>query len=295
LTAHVVTRWYRAPEVCLHENYSYPIDMWSLGCILAELLHWQQGKNPICALFPGDPGHQLTAIFDIIGTPSKEDIDAVSHHSKYQDYLRKLPAKKRQDWNTLFPKASPSAIDLLDRLLTFNPNKRITAPEALAHEFLKPFHNDPVRHYTFPIAQKTMRASALQKEDEESLLQYYLAEIQVDDRSGNTKDKKVQTELHQLIFQETQKYTLNNTKRDQQQLSGVSNICASAAKAIIAAAPSPSPAAQKGTPSSFAVAIATSTPHLQAPPPVPGIAFFFADVIAKTVPQPKQPVYTPRR
>ncbi|CAN0340556.1 unnamed protein product, partial [Laminaria digitata] len=93
LTKHVVTRWYRAPELILLQDYNNAVDVWSLGCILAELLSMQKESAPTSqersALFPGkscfplsaekpssysDRLDQLNVIFDVIGTPSREDI-----------------------------------------------------------------------------------------------------------------------------------------------------------------------------------------------------------------------------
>jgi len=156
LTKHVVTRWYRAPELILLEsNYNCSIDMWSVGCVLSELLTMQkesyEDPSDRMALFPGKscfplsadhplaythPKDQLSVIFDVIGTPSPEDIDAVSSR-KARNYLRSLPKREQKDFKTMYPGADPAVLDLLNRMLQFNPNKRITATEALNHDFLK--------------------------------------------------------------------------------------------------------------------------------------------------------------
>mmetsp|Transcript_20065 Transcript_20065/g.35791 ORF Transcript_20065/g.35791 Transcript_20065/m.35791 type:complete len:947 (+) Transcript_20065:124-2964(+) len=156
LTKHVVTRWYRAPELILLEsNYNCSIDMWSVGCVLSELLSMQADSvsNPQdrMALFPGkscfplsaehplaytDPVDQLSVIFDVIGTPTEEDIEAVSSR-KARKYLRSLKRKPRRKFSELYPGADPRVLDLLQRLLEFNPAKRLTASGALNHEYLK--------------------------------------------------------------------------------------------------------------------------------------------------------------
>ena len=129
-TEYVVTRWYRAPEVLLSGGrYTSAIDMWSVGCILGELLLRQP-------LFPGeDYLHQLKLITNIIGTPSDEDL----HYVKSQparDFMLRPPHCTRKDFNKLFPHAANTpCLDLLDKILVFDPEKRITVEEAIAHPF----------------------------------------------------------------------------------------------------------------------------------------------------------------
>jgi serine/threonine protein kinase len=146
LTEYVVTRWYRAPEIMLscHE-YSSAIDVWSVGCIFAELL----GRKP---LFPGeDYIHQLQIICDTLGTPADEDLDFITS-DKAKRFMKGLPHKPKISFDVLFPKANRSALDLLDRMLVFNPAKRITVNEALAHPYMESLHaeeDEPVAGSTF--------------------------------------------------------------------------------------------------------------------------------------------------
>ncbi|KAG6876741.1 Mitogen-activated protein kinase 2 [Termitomyces sp. T32_za158] len=101
MTEYVATRWYRAPEVMLtFKEYTRAIDMWSVGCVLAEML---SGKP----LFPGrDYHHQLSLILDILGTPSIDDFYAISSH-RSKEYIRALPFRKKKNFGQLFPKANP--------------------------------------------------------------------------------------------------------------------------------------------------------------------------------------------
>ena len=116
--------------------------MWSAGCILAEML---SGKP----LFPGKDYHnQLTLILDVLGTPTMEDYYSVKSR-RAREYLRSLPFTKKRSFSTLYEGANPLAIDLLERLLTFNPAKRISVEEALEHPYLKPYH-DPDDEPTAP-------------------------------------------------------------------------------------------------------------------------------------------------
>lgn len=128
LLVDVATRWYRAPEIMLSfANYTSSIDMWSVGCILAELL----GGKPI---FKGeDYVDQLNKILNLLGTPTEDTLRRVGS-PRAQDYIRSLPIKPRVKFETLYPNASPLALDLLSKLLTFDPAKRYGCEEALEHQ-----------------------------------------------------------------------------------------------------------------------------------------------------------------
>ncbi|KAJ7697682.1 mitogen activated protein kinase-like protein [Mycena rosella] len=135
MTEYVATRWYRAPEVMLtFKEYTRAIDMWSVGCVLAEML---SGKP----LFPGrDYHHQLSIILDILGTPSIDDFYAISSQ-RSREYIRALPFRKKRPFAALFPKANPDALDLMEKCLTFSPKRRIEVGDALAHPYLQPYHD----------------------------------------------------------------------------------------------------------------------------------------------------------
>jgi len=135
MTEYVATRWYRAPEVILTwKQYTKAIDVWSVGCIFAELL----GRKP---LFQGkDYIHQISRTVDIIGSPQDDDIVHVGSEQARQ-YIRGLGYRPKVPFSKLFPRASPAAIDLLERMLTFNPSKRITVDEALSHPYVANLHD----------------------------------------------------------------------------------------------------------------------------------------------------------
>ncbi|THH26588.1 hypothetical protein EUX98_g7600 [Antrodiella citrinella] len=135
MTEYVATRWYRAPEIMLSfKMYTKAIDVWAVGCILAELLNGRP-------LFPGrDYGHQLDLILDIIGTPTLEEFYGITSR-RSRDYIRALPIRKKRPFSTLFPKASVDALDFLTKTLTFDPKKRLTVTQALEHPYLAAYHD----------------------------------------------------------------------------------------------------------------------------------------------------------
>lgn len=134
------------------------IDIWAVGCILAELL---SGRP----LFPGrDYGHQLDLILDVIGTPTLEEFHGITSR-RSRDYIRALPIRKRRPFGALFPKASAEAIDFLAKTLvslslvshvnelalsmtlqTFDPKKRLTVDQALEHEYLAAYVSFDRKH-----------------------------------------------------------------------------------------------------------------------------------------------------
>jgi len=111
LTDYVATRWYRAPEILLGSNkYTKGVDMWSMGCILAELI---LGKP----VFPGTSTlNQLDRVMEVIGRPNQEDIDSINSPLA-QTMLESLPPTKTKKLRDMFPTASEEALDLLKNLL----------------------------------------------------------------------------------------------------------------------------------------------------------------------------------
>jgi len=161
LTGHVVTRWYRSPEIILLEkDYGPAIDLWSVGCIFAELLSMMKENAPTYSdrqpLFPGtscfplSPDHkvtvkkggfpsshsdQLNVIFDVIGTPTEEEMSYVTD-AKAIEYLKTFTTRKRVDFKARYPAAGDDALDLLNKILVFNPFFRLNIDECLNHPFL---------------------------------------------------------------------------------------------------------------------------------------------------------------
>lgn len=154
MTDYVTMRWYRAPELVMEDRkYTTQIDVWGVGCILGELL----GSRP---LFQGkDRVNQLDKVVEVIGTPSIEDINSVGS-SAAQKYLKRKTVRPPPQWRERYPSASPEALDLLQRMLVFNPDKRITVLQAMAHPFLASLHDpadDAIRYRLFSFDEKQQR------------------------------------------------------------------------------------------------------------------------------------------
>lgn len=130
-TEYVSTRWYRAPENVLgSRSYNYPVDIFALGCIMAELYTFKP-------LFPGSSEmDQFHKISMILGKPSAEDWPDGKRLADRK--LFNMPDHHKISLQTVVPRASPEAIRLMDWMLSYNPKKRPKPQQVLAHEFFHP-------------------------------------------------------------------------------------------------------------------------------------------------------------
>lgn len=145
-THEVVTLWYRAPEVLLGgTHYSPAVDVWSVACIFAELVRKQ-------ALLPGDSElQQLLHIFKLLGTPDETMWPGVTALRDWHEFPKWAP----QDLATVFPTLEPAGVDLMARMFEYDPSRRITARDALAHEY---FDDMPDRAAVDALECETVRA-----------------------------------------------------------------------------------------------------------------------------------------
>eukprot|EP00826_Nyctotherus_ovalis_P036359 TRINITY_DN3215_c0_g3_i3.p1 TRINITY_DN3215_c0_g3~~TRINITY_DN3215_c0_g3_i3.p1 ORF type:complete len:487 (-),score=72.37 TRINITY_DN3215_c0_g3_i3:71-1531(-) len=145
------SRHYRAPEeILLDKTYCPSIDIWAIGCVFAELLQLIEGNSedervPL-PLFRGtmcmtldmkveggiDENEQITEICKVLGKPSESEF---SFYKECRGHLDRIQKFGKKDLSEIYPKASKQELDLLNKLLTFDPNKRITAKEALSHSY----------------------------------------------------------------------------------------------------------------------------------------------------------------
>jgi len=139
----VVTLWYRAPDVLLgSRTYNTSIDVWSCGCIFAEMITG-------VPLFRGrDNQDQLTNIMRIVGTPDDRTLRNIAAQSPEIQYNKPFPRYPKVPFQNIVKNANPAAIDLLERLLQFDPSKRLTAADALRHPYFPAV--TPALGYTLP-------------------------------------------------------------------------------------------------------------------------------------------------
>ena len=129
-TEYIATRWYRAPECLLTDGYyNYKMDLWGVGCVFFEVVS-------LYPLFPGtNELDQIHKIHNILGTPAVELLNKMKKHSSHIDF--DFPQKQGTGLQKLIPHASGEALDLLNRLLSYNPDERISAKQALKHLYFK--------------------------------------------------------------------------------------------------------------------------------------------------------------
>jgi glycogen synthase kinase 3 beta len=123
--SYIASRFYRAPELILDcQNYTSSIDLWSSGCVIAEML------NSGSPLFVSESSYgQLSAIVEIIGCPTDEDLASFEHNAVMPPGVKQVRSLK-----SVLPSHTPEDIlDLLNKIFTYNPSKRITASEAICH------------------------------------------------------------------------------------------------------------------------------------------------------------------
>ena len=199
LTDHVVTRWYRAPEIILLEkDYGPAIDMWAVGCIFAELLGTMKENSPTFLdrkpLFPGkscfplspakaateskaglpfSSTDQLAVIFAVIGSPNPEDCSFVTDQ-KALEYLEGFQGQPPADLQQKYPGASADAIDFLQKCLVFNPFFRLSLQDAIAHPLFKEIKGTKSEKFTGDPIQLEFEDMNL---DTKTLRELFLKEI----------------------------------------------------------------------------------------------------------------------
>lgn len=184
MTEYVCTRWYRAPEVlCSWTDFGKPIDIWSVGCIFAEMLR----RKP---MFPGrNTQHQLQLIIGCLGNPGKDVLQRIPN-DKCKKFIESLPASSARQLSADVPNACAAALDILAQLLHFNPEHRPIAEKCLEHKYIELLHcpedeplTEPLNVTDFEFERRKIDIEALREEIYQEALSYkpeahknYLAE-----------------------------------------------------------------------------------------------------------------------
>lgn len=147
MTDYISTRWYRAPELlCGAELYTESVDMWSIGCIFAELLL----RTP---LLPGDDTkNQLELIVDCLGQPNRQFLQSFNEGRMANIFSRLDHQNTEGRFEEVFSDKDPLALDLLRKMLIYDPEKRITIEGALDHDFIGDLHYEPDEPTTVPVS-----------------------------------------------------------------------------------------------------------------------------------------------
>ncbi|CAD8075158.1 unnamed protein product [Paramecium sonneborni] len=149
MTYYVETRWYRAPELLIgYQNYNSAVDIWSVGCILAEMIL----RRPF--LRGDSTKHQIKVIFELLGTPNEQYIQSFPD-LKVQQNLRKIIQEYGHQngigLNQIFGHINQDLLDLLKSLLKFDHRDRLTASQALKHSYLQVLHSEEDEPISFPV------------------------------------------------------------------------------------------------------------------------------------------------
>lgn len=174
MTEYVCTRWYRAPEVlCSWADYSGAIDIWSIGCILAEM----HMRKPI---FPGtNTQHQLDLIIGLLGSPEGDELMKIPNE-KCRRFIRSLPKTHGKVFGEVFRQMAPEAQELLAKTLRWDPERRITVYGAIEQPYLQKWHcpeDEPMRApldtSNFEFERRKINVGVLREEIFRESLWYY--------------------------------------------------------------------------------------------------------------------------
>lgn len=165
-TEYVVTRWYRAPEIMLgFHAYDQAIDMWSIGCIFGEMLLLQP-------VFPGnDYIHQLKLIVKLLGRPPESDLWFISNQNA-MNFMLQLPDYVAQNLHTKFQRlGNEHGLDLLSKILIFDPKRRLSIDQALRHSYIEDFREENVEQDAgFTVKVDDIEATKLNKKNLQRML-----------------------------------------------------------------------------------------------------------------------------
>ncbi|PIO58916.1 kinase domain protein, partial [Teladorsagia circumcincta] len=173
LTQYVATRWYRAPELLFSMiDYDTKVDMWSAGCIFAEMIMRRQ-------IFPGKDGvSQVKMIVYYLGTPEERVMSQITSDIVL-GWIESCGKKEPLPWSAILPKASAEALEVIDKLLQISPWNRSNAEEVLSLPYLATYH-DPAFEPTCPLKAR-FDADAIEELPVNKLIEHLAHEASIFD------------------------------------------------------------------------------------------------------------------
>ena len=185
-TEYISTRWYRSPECLLTDGYyNYKMDIWGVGCVFFE----------VSALFPLFPGKneldQINKIHNILGTPPQRILEEFRSHASHMEI--NFPPKEGSGIDRHIAHLCPEARDLINKMLTYNAEERITAKEALNHPYFKDFVEDNRRapSPTIKLPPADSGAGEAKKKEDKGQNRHFLPMISKNPHSKNPSYTKI--------------------------------------------------------------------------------------------------------
>jgi renal tumor antigen len=168
-TEYISTRWYRSPECLMTDGYyDHKMDIWGAGCVMFEIM-------TLVPLFPGkNEVDMVHRIHNVLGTPAQHVLDRFKSHASHLDF--NFPPKQGTGIEKMLAHTSPECVDLLKRMLTYDPEHRISAEEIMNHEYFKDMHDAERKrdfHSTMSSARLSPSLKQLQNDSDKSTLSYH--------------------------------------------------------------------------------------------------------------------------
>jgi mitogen-activated protein kinase 15 len=190
MTEYIATRWYRAPEIVLGSTiYSKAVDMWAVGCIIAELYIGRP-------LFPGKSTvDQMSRIMEITGKPDPSQVEEIFGGSSAHVLLEKVNRVINRSIESVLPTANEDAVDLVKKLLKFSPSERLTIEQTLLHPYVAKYREvseEIVREsaVTIPLDDNEKRSVATYRNELFNLSQSFTSSINTAAAPPKSKKKK---------------------------------------------------------------------------------------------------------
>ena len=228
MTEYVATRWYRAPEIVLGSNkYSMAVDVWSVGCILAELIN---GK----ALFPGKSTlNQVELILEVLGKPNEKDLQGLNLENT-MNIIKNIKLRSSKEFDDYFKTDDELALDFLRKTLTFNHKERLTIDQALEHPFLENFRDSEDYHVLnktveIPIDENTRFSTSVyqealyneiirkKKEQRKKWKEEYLKNLKIESKE-KTDSQNQMTKKESKYAQKTRKSANSGKNKKEQEM-----------------------------------------------------------------------------